>query len=1229
MSATGTSVDGIIISIGADSGTAAVNIDALARSLESLKTNSKLTKVSNNLTKLSTSLTTLKTALSGMPSLNPLQDIMSGLSGIQKLSGLNSALNTLKKLPEITKSLDAAQITEFGSRMEKLANALDPLATKINQVSAGFAKLPSQVSKTVTATNKMATSSEKAAKSQGKLGDSLDNTHINLAAIISNLQSYYHAIMQVARAIGTTVAQAIEWDGVQARFGRAFGEYAEETLSHIDRISDALKINKQEFMQYSSLFNEMLTGYGINRADASKMAVGYTELAYDIWAAFNDVYKTLDGEEGAIAAVRSAISGEVEPIRRAGFTIVDSQLAVTAAMYGVEYSTQSATEAQKSYLRYLTMVNQAADRGIIGVYASEMQTAEGAVRTLTQQIKGLVQSIGSLFIPILVKVVPWISAFVELLTDAVSVIAEFFGIQLFEIDWGRSDGLQGVTEGASDAQKELEKANEEAKKLKDYTMGFDELNIINPDSGGSGSSGGSGGSGAGWENLDVESLWDESVFAQATKQVDELKQKIKDWFEDWKKQIAIVGAALASLSIANLLEQMGDALGFDTKFGKVLENVKKLASVAIILTIQYSLMSEYLENFIKTGEWENYVWAAIVGALGAFGSYLAWGKKGLVLSLAVTALVSLKSTFEDGSVDSSEEVVTGLTGVASGAVALGIAWPKLKVVFEGIKEFFEAAKQMAPEVGWLAALFPKMSGAFAPISGAVSSAAKGVGAFLGGISAPAWAAIAAAIAAVGSVVVFLKRNWEELGDAIKNFFKNNIVPKLESIKESWEKMKSAIADTIPSGVIQWFKDAAEWIGNVVKSIGDWFKSIDWLDTIATVFEWLGAFVFAQVSGPIAAAFSSIVQFIQGLVKWFSGLIQIVTGFVDFWVALFTGESLIDPLKKMWAGIKDVFTGMYDMTIGVVVNWVKSIIDWFTELWDVLVGHSIVPDMIEAIIDWFLSLPGKILSPIKTFVDDVIKTFKNMWSNIKSWWNTNVAPKFTLNYWKEVFGRVGSAASSKLGEIKGTISGVWNGIKSWWNTNVAPKLTLNYWKTKFDSIVSAISTKLDEAWAKVKNFFSASEWKKKIDGAIQAIKDNFKMPSFPKIKLGVTYDTNVGAVKKAIYEALGLDGWPNLSWTTYAHGGFPSTGQMFIAREAGPELVGNINGRTAVANNDQIVAAVSQGVYSAVVAAMSAGGQGGEQAINIYLDGKQITAAVEKRQKERGATLMTGGMAYGY
>ena len=85
--------------------------------------------------------------------------------------------------------------------------------------------------------------------------------------------------------------------------------------------------------------------------------------------------------------------------------------------------------------------------------------------------------------------------------------------------------------------------------------------------------------------------------------------------------------------------------------------------------------------------------------------------------------------------------------------------------------------------------------------------------------------------------------------------------------------------------------------------------------------------------------------------------------------------------------------------------------------------------------------------------------------------------------------------------------------------------------------------------------------------------------------------------------------------------------MFFAREAGPELVGTIGSRSAVVNNEQIVDSVSQGVYNAVRAALSAGNSGGSNPlrVNLYLDGKQITSAVEKVQRERGLSLV--GAAY--
>ena len=88
---------------------------------------------------------------------------------------------------------------------------------------------------------------------------------------------------------------------------------------------------------------------------------------------------------------------------------------------------------------------------------------------------------------------------------------------------------------------------------------------------------------------------------------------------------------------------------------------------------------------------------------------------------------------------------------------------------------------------------------------------------------------------------------------------------------------------------------------------------------------------------------------------------------------------------------------------------------------------------------------------------------------------------------------------------------------------------------------------------------------------------------------------------------------------FSAGGFPADGQMFIAREAGPEMVGSIGNRTAVANNDQIVDAVSQGVYSAVVQAM--GQSGGNQVVEAKVNDKVLFEVVVNRNRQE--TIRTG------
>ena len=77
---------------------------------------------------------------------------------------------------------------------------------------------------------------------------------------------------------------------------------------------------------------------------------------------------------------------------------------------------------------------------------------------------------------------------------------------------------------------------------------------------------------------------------------------------------------------------------------------------------------------------------------------------------------------------------------------------------------------------------------------------------------------------------------------------------------------------------------------------------------------------------------------------------------------------------------------------------------------------------------------------------------------------------------------------------------------------------------------------------------------------------------------------------------------------FAQGGFPDQGQLFIAREAGPELVGTLNGRNAVVNNDQIVDSVSTGVYKAFMAALCSKSATSSIKAKLYLDGRLMAVS---------------------
>lgn len=654
--------------------------------------------------------------------INGLVSSLAPLSSMGK-NNLTSFITQLKKLPEAVQSLKSVDIGKLASDVQRLANAFRPLGDEMQKVSMGFSAMPSRLQKLIRETEKLSTANNKAT-----------NSYVGL---IAKMGIALGTVSRLARGMAGMVYQGMQWDGIAERFTSTFGDSAKEAYDWVQKLQDKMSINPQQFMQYSSVYNSMLQGYGVNQADASKMATGYTELAYDIWARYEDVYRTFDD---AATAVRATISGEVESIRRAGFTIVDSQLAITAANHGIAYSTQTASEEMKSYLRYLTLVDQAQANSTVGSYAKEMDTLAGMIRTLKQQVASLAQAWGQLLIPALMEIVPWLQAIISLATDAAVALAALFGIELTPIGFGGgggatrglersvnesaaiadnigavtnesaaiaeniggminesssiADNIGGAVKGTDDMANNIEGATKDAQELSKALLGIDELNIISPtDQGGAGGGGGGGagaGGGAGGAGFEVDSLWDDGIFdglEELNEKIEGLKKRIKEMLPT----IAAVAAAFAAWKIAKglikgmaALKQALEALGSVGSLGNFMNG---LVGITGFLS-DMEMLERYFEDFLKNGPtFEN-----VVGMLSQFAGmignvFILFGQVhiGAALELVdgigtiVSELVEISKSGWD-----TESVLVIINGLGEIAKAIGLFTGKLDVIGWGM-----------------------------------------------------------------------------------------------------------------------------------------------------------------------------------------------------------------------------------------------------------------------------------------------------------------------------------------------------------------------------------------------------------------------------------------------------------------------------------------------------------------------------------------------------------------
>lgn len=508
-------LDSLEIKVQSSSQEAASGLDKLAASLVNLKSAAKggagLSTLAKGLERINTSLS--GTGLNGSK-IQSLVSALSSLSQIQKASGLNSVVNSLKKLPDISSNLDKLDLDKFASQIQRVATAMKPLATEMEKVSNGFKAFPIRIQRLIQSNNSLTASNTKTARSFNLL-----STGINL-----------YVLQRAASIMSDWVKESNDYVENLNLFTVAMGEYAVEAKAYAEEVQAAMGIDPSEWMRNQGVFMQMASGFGVATDSAALMSKNLTQLGYDISSFYNISI------EDAMQKLQSGFAGEIEPLRRLGYAIDIASLEQVALNHGITESVNAMSQAEKSQLRYVAIMEQSTNA--MGDMARTIQTPANAMRILNQQITQLSRALGNMLIPILQQIIPWVQAFVLVLTDAAQAIANFLGFTLPTIDYS---GLDGVSVGASSAEDALTGAGEAAKEMKRQLLGIDELNIIAPNA----SAGGAGAGASAGSDLGLN-LPEYDFLQGLESQTDEYKKKL----ESILKVVLAIGAAFAAWKIA-------------------------------------------------------------------------------------------------------------------------------------------------------------------------------------------------------------------------------------------------------------------------------------------------------------------------------------------------------------------------------------------------------------------------------------------------------------------------------------------------------------------------------------------------------------------------------------------------------------------------------------------------------------------------------------------------------
>lgn len=1339
-------ITSLSVEISAESQGAELNIDKLATAISNLRTKGNVTKVVNSLDKLASSIATLKQASAGMSGLDKITSFLNGFSNVNTtasaksintvvnaikkipaaVSGLNgvdfysmsgsitqltnalaplsildasnlkvlgSAFNAIGKVPDLTDKLKATDLDSFASSCQKISTALTPLASQLDKVGNAFAKLPPQLSKVVTQANRVTAANEKQRKSYLSLSNQMNGFMRNIAKLVS--------LKAIAEYLGNAVAKFNDFYEATDLFHNAMGNLSGEADTLISKMQGLLGVDPTKAMTYMATIQSLGTSFGLTSDKAYVLSKNLTQLAYDEGSYWNkNVAETF-------TAMSSAISGEIEPIRRLGVDLSQARLQQELLSLGFNKQVSSLSQADKAVLRYIAIMKQTAN--VQGNLAQTIQSPANQIKILKAQLDMLAKSVGSLLYPALKSILPPLIAAVQLIREFVEWVAKLMGVKVVFTDFTKSaDSVGGIGDAMDDTADSTKKA---AKALKDYTMGFDELNIIDPTQGSSGS-----GSGASAGNIlgDVDLSGYDMFKNYIGTTIDEVKAKL----EKLAPLVAGIAAGFATWAIGNALM---DALSKIKGDGTLIEGILKLwkspimgAAVAVgIMVARFVDLYQNSEAFRKGLERVRaMIYLAAEGLRQGWNISLTDGKLGESIKYLKESFSNLKqviwnlipeswqegisSAFEtisdvvkDLDLDVGDLITTlmGIGLIVSGHPVAGLAVLGFEAItvavrglgsesqkesFEMETDWFNAFKSMGEKVadfvgnaitaignlindfaifiGWIQngvsetdRLDLQMNGNF--IENAVMGIAQlihDVGVFVGWITngvsetdrldiqmngnfiEKAVLGFADLINWVKDVVtwfVHLDEHVENGARAVRGFI-DDIKTWAKNAAKAASDMVTAVANAIVSlpskmfeagkniwqGLVNGIKSGIETAkgaaANLAKAIIDKFTTDTEIHSPSALFERFGKFINQGLANGITAALPYVEQAMTNLAN---AVQQKGNEMIDYGADVANGfvDNMVNTFDAKW---NEIDNGLKNDFIGTIKGMIDAVkkgdIQTVAENTAAIIWKAMGEENRKQVKSYASDLVSNLTSALKTVGSKVFSSAKLVGKNILD----GITSKFG-EISTQVVG-LGSKIASSFSSLIGPISASGKAISIGLSSGVL---------SQFPSIIAGIAGLIGQIGAAFM-------------GILQTIGSVLTSLGIPTGVIMIAGGVAIAAAIAGIVGTLvGKHGTSSSPSVDNNYSSYPGTSD-YDSANGSTTSVGSYYPTSSASGTSsaELRSAVHDGCYNAFLDIFQRYGDeitGGKE-LKIYLDGKQITASVEKRQSERGFQIM-GDEVYSY